>query len=43
MIANTAKDTVKEAVSEALESPELPPEELFTDVYCESDNVVDTL
>ena len=30
-----AVDVVKEAVSDAMESSELPPEELFTDVYCE--------
>lgn len=35
-IANTAANIVQHAVSEAMESPELPPEDLFTHVYSES-------
>ena len=36
VIATTAGDIVQRAVSEAMESPELPPEDLFSHVYCES-------
>ena len=36
VIGTTAGDIVQHAVSEAMESPELPPEDLFSDVYCGS-------
>ena len=36
VIATAAGDIVQRAVSEAMESPELPPEDLFSHVYCES-------